>query len=111
MDALGLFSSGLFSGYSIIWAGGGDLSLGGSLSAANGSFLIIASAIGGSVSSIIMSGFMIIANGKSAYYGGFGYYGDTSLGYGTGTVGITYSGSTISCIGNTTLSFSGFIIA
>ena len=37
MDAFGLFSSGVFSGYTIIWAGG-DVE-----SAANGAFLIVTS--------------------------------------------------------------------
>lgn len=116
MDALGLFSSGLFSGYTIIWAGGGTINMGKFVSAANGSFLIITSGYGNSNSggtskSLVMFGFMIIANGKSAYCGGIGYSNDNSPGFESGFIGVKYSGSNISCIDNDSMSFSGFIIA
>lgn len=111
MDALGLLSSGIFSGYTIIWAGGAYIQMGKSFSAANGSFLIVTTAIGGQSFDVVMSGFMIIANGKSAYFGGFGYDAGPSSGVSTSTVGIIYSGSTIKCTDNDSVRFSGFIIS
>ena len=85
--------------------------MGKSVSAANGSFLIITSGYGGSGKSLVMIGFMIIANGKSAYCGGIGYSDDISPGFESGFIGVKYSGSTISCIDNDSMSFSGFIIS
>ena len=109
MDALGLFSSGL-SGYSIIWAGGGTLNES-SLTAANGSFLVVSSLYSYFNNDITfcMQGFMIISNGSTAYCGGFCYSKmDDIMSF--DSVGVKYSGSTISRL-NGTIHFSGFIIA
>ena len=105
MDAFGLFSSGLFSGYSIIWAGGNVKS------AVNGAFLIVTSVyryLG--TTDYVFNGIAVIGNGTQAKVGAIGGNGTDPLD--VGGISISYSGSSISIdIGNTGGGWCGFIIA
>ena len=96
MDALGLFSSGLFSGYTIIWAGGGHITESTSTSVVNGSFLIITSAVlkylGNTVALI---GNVVVKNNSTAYGGGIGSERSGGSSY-TFEIGFKYEGSSVS---------------
>lgn len=105
MDAFGLFSSGLFSGYSIIWAGGNVKS------AANGAFLIVTSIYNNNTRyQYIFNGIAVIKNGASATVGCMGWHSDTATPSG---LSITYSGLivTIDTGGGPGGGWCGFIIA
>ena len=112
MDALGLFSSGLFSGYTIIWAGGGRINGSESTSVANGSFLIITSAILESADGdATLIGNVVVKNNSTAYGGGIGYSGESIY---ASQIGFKYEGSSVtnaSSNSTTHLSWSGIIIA
>ena len=116
MDALGLFSSGLFSGYTIIWAGGGYIESPStdSSTVADGAFLIITSAYcqvsSGKSASLI--GIIIIKNGSTAWGSGIGLDGSNMNGIGFDS--ITYRGTKVSLNAASSaahLKWSGFIIA
>ena len=105
MDAFGLFSSCLFSGYSIIWAGGNVKS------AANGAFLIVTSIYcNNTTHQYIFNGIAVIKNGASATVGVMGGRGDTITPSG---LSIAYSGSTVTIDigGGPDGGWCGFIIA
>lgn len=105
MDAFGLFSSGLFSGYSIIWAGGNVES------AANGAFLIVTSIYYvGSPYSCTFNGIAVIKNGASATVGGIGGHSEYTIT--VSDISIEYSGSAVTIdTGNSNGGWCGFIIA
>ena len=105
MDAFGLFSSGLFSGYSIIWAGGNVKS------AANGAFLIVTSIYNNNTTSqYSFNGIAVMKNGASATVGCIAERSNTLTPSG---LSIAYSGSTVTIDtgGGSGGGWCGFIIA
>lgn len=101
MDALGLFSSGLFSGYSIIWAGGGAHD---TTTTANGAYLIITSAVDANTRCALI-GIIVIKNGTSAVGGCIGTSGNSIA---VSSIGFSYSGDTVNTQAK---GWSGIIIA
>lgn len=112
MDALGLFSSGLFSGYTIIWAGGGQIVASESTSVVNGSFLIITSAeLSTNQGDTTLIGNVVVQNNSTAYGGGIGY---NEKGIYSTAIGFKYEGSSVaSTLGDIVvrLYWSGVIVA
>lgn len=115
MDALGLFSSGLFSGYTIIWAGGGHIAGSASTSVVNGSFLIITSAVLGSTKGdVTLIGNVVVKNNSTAYGGGIGRSSGNGESICALEIGFKYEGSSVtnaSSNSTTHLFWSGIIVA